>query len=122
MTRHTRNRQMLKVTKGRWGKYMDRKVANVPIVNLNKMEIQLDKSFKWENGFEVESVPNLGNYRQQKSFGLGKFNPFYIYTFAQVSFERKGKSSKTRVYISHRAEGRVKVEEVITESWWNHEQ
>ncbi len=122
MTRYTRNRQMLKATNGRWGKYMDRKVANVPITNLNKMEIQLDKSFKWASGFEVETVHHRGNYRQQKSFGLGKFNPFYIYTFAQVSFERKGKSEKTRVYISHQAEGKVKVEEVISESWWNHEQ
>ncbi|ADH03359.1 gp213 [Bacillus phage W.Ph.] len=120
--RHTRNRQMLKATKGRWGKTLDRKIKNVPITSLNRWEIKLDKSFKWENGFEVESVPNLGNYRQEKSFGLGRVKPFYIYTFAQVSFERKGKSSKTRVYISHQAEGKVKIEEVITEGWWSHVQ
>ncbi|QDH49999.1 hypothetical protein ALPS_12 [Bacillus phage ALPS] len=122
MMRYTRNKQMEKATNGRWGKYMDRKVKNIPIANLNKWEINLDKSFRWENGFEVESVHHKGNYRQQKSFGLGKFNPFYIYTFAQVSFERKGTSEKTRVYVSHQENGRVKVEEVITESWWNNVQ
>ncbi|OTZ47956.1 hypothetical protein [Bacillus thuringiensis] len=122
MTRHTRNRQMLKATNGKWGALLNRKVKNVSIAELNKMEIHLDKSFRWESGFEVESVHHKGNYRQQNSFGLGKFNPFYIYTFAQVSFERKGTSEKTRVYVSHQANGRVKVEEVITESWWNNVQ
>ncbi|AMW63639.1 hypothetical protein BUBS_13 [Bacillus phage Bubs] len=126
MTRHTRNKQMEKATKGKFGRsfFTGEKlgIRNIPIARFNLIELNLDKSFRWESGFEVESVHHKGNYRQQKSFGLGKFNPFYIYTFAQVSFIRKGTSEKTRVYVSHQANGRVKVEEVITESWWNNEQ
>jgi len=127
--RYTRNKQMEKATKGKFGRSIRTGeklgIHNVPIAKFNLIEMNLDKSFRWESGFEVESVHHKGNYRQQRTFGLGrfgKFKPFYIYTFAQVSFERKGKSEKTRVYVSHQSNGKVKVEEVIAESWWNNVQ
>ncbi|ASR79326.1 hypothetical protein ZAINNY_13 [Bacillus phage Zainny] len=119
MTRHTRNKQMEKSTKGKFGRsfFTGEKlgIRNIPIARFNLIELNLDKSFRWESGFEVESAPNHANYRQQKTFGLGRFGPlkpFYIYTFAQVSFRRRGED--TRTYISHQANGRVKVEEVYT--------
>ncbi|AMW62903.1 hypothetical protein DIGNKC_11 [Bacillus phage DIGNKC] len=114
--RYTRNKQMEKATKGKFGRSIRTGeklgICNVPIAKFNLIEMNLDKSFRWESGFEIESVHHKGNYRQQKSFGLGKFNPFYIYTFAQVSFRRRGED--TRTYISHQADGKVKVEEVYT--------
>ncbi|AEZ50238.1 hypothetical protein BPS13_0059 [Bacillus phage BPS13] len=111
MTRHTRNRQMLKATNGKWGALFNRKVKNVAIAELNKMEIHLDKSFKWKREFDVKSTNHLPNYRQRQDYFQDGFPTFYITTFAQISFKRKTKTAAT-VFITHKRNGKVRRTEI----------